>query len=287
MKKVVCIVGPTGVGKSDISLELAKLFDNEIINGDSVQVYKELNIGSAKLTDFRGVKHHLIDFLELDKEYSVCDFQKDVREKIEEIDRPLIVGGTGLYIKAALYNYEFDGNKRDKETDELYDNVETIDLYNELVALDPNTKVDKNNRRRVIRAYLQAKNNVMLSERIKKDEPLYDVLLICLNASRELIYERINMRVDKMIEMGLVEEVKNLREKGYYARQIGYKEINSYLDGNITLDEAIEEIKLNTRHYAKRQLTWFKNQMNATMVDINNNPVEVCKKLMEKFYENK
>ena len=248
MKKVVCIVGPTGVGKSDISLEVAKCFNNEIINGDSVQVYKELNIGSAKITDYKGIKHYLIDFLDLDKEYSVCDFQKDVREIIDKIDRPLIVGGTGLYVKAALY--------------------------------------DRFNRRRVIRAYIQAKNNNILSDRKGKNKPLYDILMICLTADRDIIYDRINRRVDKMIEMGLVEEVKTLRDKGYKETQIGYREINNYFDGLYSLEDAIEDIKKNTRHYAKRQITWFKNQMNSIMIDIMDNPLEKCINVIDEFYKN-
>lgn len=284
MKKVICIVGPTGVGKSDISLEVARKFNNEIINGDSVQVYKKLNIGSAKLTDFKGIKHHLIDFLDLDHDYSVCDFQSDVRELIAKIDRPLIVGGTGLYVKAALYNYEFDDVKRDKEEDETYNDISTDKLYEMLKELDPNTNVDMYNRRRVIRAYIQALNNNILSSRKGKDEPLYDILLICLTAPREIIYDRINRRVDKMIDLGLVDEVKSLRAEGYKAMQIGYKEINNYLDGTYDLATAIDEIKKNTRHYAKRQMTWFKNQMNAVMVDILDNPLEKCIQLIEDFY---
>lgn len=286
MKKIVCIVGATGVGKSDISLELAKMFNNEIINGDSVQVYKKLNIGSAKITDMKGIKHHLIDFLDLDKDYSVCDFQHDVRTLIDTIDRPMIVGGTGLYVKAALYDYEFDDVKRNLEEDESYNDIDTSKLYEMLKELDPNTEVDKFNRRRVIRAYIEAKNNNYLSSRKGKNKPLYDILMICLTTDRNILYDRINKRVDKMIEMGLVDEVKALRNEGYKAMQIGYKEINNYLDGTYDLATAIEEIKKNTRHYAKRQITWFKNQMNATMVDILDNPLEKCINLMKDFYNN-
>ncbi len=286
MKKVVCIVGATGVGKSDISLEVAKIFNNEVINGDSVQVYKKLDIGSAKLKDFKGIKHHLIDFLDLNKDYSVCDFQKDVREKIEEIDRPLIVGGTGLYVKAALYDYEFDDNKRDLDEDASYDDVETSKLYEMLKEIDPNTTVDPFNRRRVIRACIQAKNDNILSSRNGKNKPLYDILMICLTADRDILYDRINRRVDKMIEMGLIDEVKSLRNEGYKAMQIGYREINNYLDGVYDLATAIEEIKKNTRHYAKRQITWFKNQMNAHMIDILDNPLDKCIELIENFYRN-
>ena len=286
MKKIVCIVGPTGVGKSDISLELAKMFNNEIINGDSVQVYKKLNIGSAKITDMKGIKHHLIDFLDLDKDYSVCDFQHDVRSLIDKIDRPMIVGGTGLYVKAALYNYEFDDVKRNLEEDESYNDIDTANLYKMLFELDPNATVDPNNRRRVIRAYIEAKNNNMLSSRKGKNEPLYDILMICLTADRTILYDRINKRVDKMIDAGLVDEVKSLRGEGYKAMQIGYKEINNYLDGLYDLATAIEEIKKNTRHYAKRQITWFKNQMNANMIDIMDNPLEKCINLINVFYNN-
>ena len=286
MKKVICIVGPTGVGKSDISLELAKMFNNEIINGDSVQVYKKLNIGSAKITDMKGIKHHLIDFLDLNKDYSVCDFQHDARDLIEKIDRPMIVGGTGLYVKAALYNYEFDDVKRDLKEDESYNDIDTPSLYKMLVELDHNTTVDPNNRRRVIRAYIEAKNNNLLSSRKGKNEPLYDILMICLTADRTILYDRINKRVDKMIEMGLVDEVKSLRNEGYKAMQIGYKEINNYLDGLYDLNAAIEEIKKNTRHYAKRQITWFKNQMNAHMINIMDSPLEKCINLINNFYNN-
>jgi len=285
MKKIVCIVGPTGVGKSDISLLVAKKYGNEIINGDSVQVYKRLNIGSAKLTDFKGIKHYLIDFLDLGIDYSVCDFQKDVRDLIEKIDRPLIVGGTGLYVKAALYDYEFDDKKRDLDEDKSYDDVETIKLYEMLKEIDPNTNVDPFNRRRVIRAYIQAKNNNILSSRNGKNKPLYDILMICLTAEREILYDRINKRVDKMISMGLVDEVKALRDEGFIQKEIGYREINNYFDGLYDLDTAIEEIKKNTRHYAKRQLTWFKNQMNAHMVDILDNPLEKCYELIDDFYK--
>ena len=285
MKKVVCIVGPTGVGKSDISLLVAKKYGNEIINGDSVQVYKKLNIGSAKLTDFKGIKHHLIDFLDLGVDYSVCDFQKDVRGLIDKINRPLIVGGTGLYVKAALYDYEFDDKKRDMDEDASYDDIETSKLYEMLKEIDPNTNVDPFNRRRVIRAFIQAKNNNILSSRKGKNKPLYDILMICLTADREILYDRINKRVDKMIEMGLVDEVKGLRDEGYIQREIGYKEINNYFDGLYDLSTAIEEIKKNTRHYAKRQLTWFKNQMNAHMIDILDNPLEKCYELIDEFYK--
>lgn len=155
-----------------------------------------------------------------------------------------------------------------------------------LVELDPNATVDPNNRRRVIRAYIEAKNNNMLSSRKGKNEPLYDILMICLTADRTILYDRINKRVDKMIEMGLVDEVKSLRNEGYKAMQIGYKEINNYLDGLYDLNTAIEEIKKNTRHYAKRQITWFKNQMNANMIDILDNPLEKCINLINDFYKN-
>jgi tRNA dimethylallyltransferase len=155
-----------------------------------------------------------------------------------------------------------------------------------LIEIDPDSNVDPNNRRRVIRAYLQAKKNNILSSRKGKNEPLFDILIICLNAPRDVLYDRINRRVDMMINEGLVDEVKELRNDGFIQKQIGYREINNYLDGVYDLDTAIEEIKKSTRHYAKRQLTWFKNQMNAEMVDILDDPLNKCIKLIEDFYKN-
>jgi tRNA dimethylallyltransferase len=155
-----------------------------------------------------------------------------------------------------------------------------------LKEIDPNTTVDPFNRRRVIRACIQAKNDNILSSRNGKNKPLYDILMICLTADRDILYDRINRRVDKMIEMGLIDEVKSLRNEGYKAMQIGYREINNYLDGVYDLATAIEEIKKNTRHYAKRQITWFKNQMNAHMIDILDNPLDKCIELIENFYRN-
>ena len=285
MKKVIAIVGPTGVGKSDISLRLAKQFNNEIISGDSVQVYKKLDIGSAKLLDTQWVTHHLIDILEPNEEYSVCDFQNIVRSKIEEIDRPLIVGGTGLYVKAALYNYEFDGNKRDFEFEKQYDNVDNEKIYDELMQIEPNSKVDKNNRNRLLRALMMAKMDMPLSSRNKKDEPLYDDLIITLNADRDVIYDRINRRVLKMIDEGLVSEVKGLLEQNIRVKAIGYSEIYEYLDGKISLEEAISLIQKNTRHYAKRQLTWFKNQMNTVEIDAFDNAYDKISSLVDSFYK--
>ena len=285
MKKVVCIVGPTGVGKSSISLEIAKKFNCEIINGDSVQVYKRLDIGSAKLKDYNGVKHHLIDFLEPSEAYTVCDFQENLRNKIEEIKNPLIVGGTGLYIKAALFDYEFDDNKRDFTFEKKYENISSNKLFEELVKYDPNTKVDPNNKKRVIRALELAKRNIFLSERTNKNKPLYDVLTICLIADRKIIYDRINQRVMQMFAQGLIDEVKSLKNDQIYVKAIGYNEVYNYLDGKISLEETIELIQKNTRHYAKRQITWFKNQMDSIMVDIFDNPLEKCYKLIEDFYK--
>lgn len=284
MKKVVCIVGPTGVGKSDISLKIASYFGNEIISGDSVQVYKRLDIGSAKINDYKGIKHHLIDFLEPNEKYTVCDFQRNVRKKIEEIEKPLIVGGTGLYVKAALYDYEFDENARDFSEDKMYDSIDVSSMYKELLLYDPQTRVDKNNRVRVLRALNLAKKSVLLSERKNKDVALYDVLIICLTADREIIYDRINKRVLKMVNDGLVKEVEGLKKDNIIVKAIGYNEIYDYLDGKTSLDEAIELIQKNTRHYAKRQMTWFKNQMNAIMIDIFDEPFEKCCKLIENFY---
>lgn len=273
MKKVVVVIGPTAVGKTKIGIELAKRLNTEIISGDSVQVYKELNIGSAKATEeeMDGVVHHLIDILEPNEEYSVCEFQKHARELIEKLDVPLIVGGTGLYIKACLANYEFDAPKRDKTFEEEMANVSNEAIYNRLLELDPKAceKIHPNNRHRALRALHQALNNDLISTKNHKDEMLYDAYIIYLNVERSLLYERINARVDIMFDDGLVEEVTKLYQKGYLPHAIGYQEFKPYFDGFSDLNMVKEEIKKNTRHLAKRQMTWFNNQMNTHFYEVN------------------
>lgn len=269
MKKVFVIVGPTAVGKTSLSVELAKRYNAEIISGDSVQVYKGLNIGSAKIKpeEMKGVIHHLIDILKPNETYDVSKFQIHARSLIEKIDRPLIVGGTGLYIKACLDDYDFSGKGRSLAFESRYDNYTNEALHEILLVKDKETaeKIHPNNRRRVLRA-LSFADDIKRSDRKNKDKPLYDYEIFYLTLPREILYERINERVDEMIKEGLVEEVKTLKEKGYIFNIIGYREINEYLDGLYTLEEAISEIKKVTRRFAKRQETFFKNQMKAKII---------------------
>ena len=273
MKKVIVVLGPTAVGKTKIGIELAKRLNTEIISGDSVQVYKGLDIGSAKATveEMDGIKHHLIDILEPNMDYSVCDFQKHARELIEKLDVPVIVGGTGLYIKAAISNYEFDAPKRDYSFEEEYANYSNEELYEILKEKDPKMCeiIHQNNRKRVLRALFAVMNNEPLSEKNGKDELVYDPYIIYLNTDREILYERINKRVDIMIEMGLEKEVTDLYNQGIMPHAIGYQEFIPYFNKEVSINDVVEEIKKNSRHLAKRQITWFKHQMDTHFYKVN------------------
>lgn len=276
MKKVIAIVGPTAIGKTKISIEIAKHFGLEIISGDSVAVYKQLNIGSAKPTkeEMDGVKHHLIDVLEPTEQYDVAMFQKMAREIIDKNECSIICGGTGLYIKSALFNYDFSAPSRDENVAHRFEHVSNEELYNYLLKLDPNIdreKLHPNNRKRVLRAIeVKEQTKTSIHENLKKDEILYDSLIIYLNVSdRDVLYERINKRVDKMMEEGLLEEVRSLYENGIAPHAIGYREFIPYFNGEETLESVIEDIKLNSRHLAKRQMTWFRNQLNTNFYEVN------------------
>ena len=267
MSKIIVITGPTAVGKTKLSIELAKKYNGEIINADAVQVYKDLDIGSAKVTEEEkeNIPHHLFDIKDVNEEYTIYHYQKDCREKIKEIlDRgntPILVGGTGLYIKAALYDYKLT---EEKETN-TYDNLTTEELYNELLELDKDIIIDKNNRRRLIRAINYYKENNKSINNNVTNKLLYDCIFIGLTTDRKVLYDKINTRLDIMMKEGLLNEVKDFYEKGIRTKPllnaIGYKEIYSYLDGNISLEEAIDKIKQNSRHYAKRQYTFFNHQL--------------------------
>ena len=278
---VLCIVGPTAVGKTKMSIELAKQLNGEIISGDSMQIYRGMDIGTAKATmdERQGIPHHLIDEKNPDEPYSVAAFQQTVRAKMEEIKSrgklPIIVGGTGLYIKSVLYDYEFAGESESKEIDEAkYGHLSNEELHAKLAAVDEAGAKDihPNNRKRVIRALeIYETSGVKKSEMIEKQEHkmIYDACLIGLTDDRTVLYDRINKRVDVMYETGLVEEVKALFDQGIPAesqsiRAIGYKELYDYFMGFISLEESKELIKRNSRRYAKRQYTWFNNQMDVT-----------------------
>lgn len=275
---IIVITGPTGVGKTKLSIELAKIYNAEIINGDAVQVYKGLDIGSAKVTEAEkeNIPHHLFDIKEVNEEYSIYDYQKDCRKLIEDIQNRgknvIIVGGTGLYIKSALYDYTLADNN---QINDQYEDKKTEELYQELLKLDKDIKIDKHNRRRVVRAlnyYLETGKSI--NENKNGNKLLYDAIFIGLTMTdREKLYQRINERVDKMIANGLITEVKNFYDKDIRTKPllsaIGYKELYQYFDGNITYEETIELIKRNSRRYAKRQYTFFNHQFNIKWFNVN------------------
>lgn len=273
MKDIIVIVGPTGIGKTKLSISLAKIYDAEIINGDSVSIYKKLDIGSAKPTveEMDGVVHHLIDIKNLDEDYSIYDYQKDVREKIDEITkrgkRVIIVGGSGLYLKAALYDYRFDCNT----SNNLYEDLTNEEILSKIKSIDNNIDIHVNNRKRLVRTLNKLESEEKITN--NKDVCLYPVKIIGLTTSRDILYDRINKRVDLMINNGLVDEVLSLKCDYNNSRvlntAIGYKEFYDYLYNNKSLFEVISEIKKNSRHFAKRQYTFFNHQMNVEwfMVD--------------------
>ena len=284
MNKVIVITGPTAVGKTKLSIELAKRYNGEIINADAVQVYKGLDIGSAKVTEEEkeDIPHHLFDIKEVDEEYTIYHYQKDCRKLIKEVQgrgkTPILVGGTGLYIKAALYDYKLT---EEKETN-TYDNLTDEELYNKLLEVDKDIVIDKNNRRRLIRALNYYKENNKSINTNTTNKLLYDAIFIGLTTDRRILYDKINTRVDIMIKDGLLNEVKAFYDKNVRTKPllnaIGYREIYSYFDGNISLEEATDKIKQNSRHYAKRQYTFFNHQIPIVWFETNynnfNNTVE-------------
>ena len=276
MQKVLVIIGPTAVGKTAFGIECARAFDGEIISGDSIQIYKGLDIGSAKPTEeeLSAAKHHLIDIIDPKDKYSVRQFQQLARECIlkisEEGKLPIIVGGTGLYIKAALYDYVF---YEEEEEDELFEDLSNQQLYDLLQEKDPEAleKIHINNRKRLVRALnIYNKHHTGISQ-IKAQQahkPLYDCLIIGLTAERDELYRRIDERVDQMIRDGLKEEIEKLLKQGVgfddqCMQGIGYKEWKEYFEGSRSLQECIDQIKVNSRHFAKRQYTFFKNQLDV------------------------
>jgi tRNA dimethylallyltransferase len=289
MKKVVAIVGPTASGKTGLSIALAKHFGFEVINGDSVQVYKRLNIGSAKIKeeDKEGINHHLFDIRDPKEAYTVYDFQKDVRKKIDDIDLPMIVGGTGLYIKAALYDYEFADEKKDYDFEKKHEHLSDEALYHELLDLDPNIKIDQYNRRRVLRALEQAIHGSLRSKKTHKDELLYDALIIYLDLDRDILEDRLHLRLNQQLNDGFIKEVEDLRHDGIHINAIGYKQIDQYLDNQLTYDDMKLQIIKKSRQLAKKQKTWFKNQMHVHMIDaLSPNVFKQAKVLIDKFLKN-
>ena len=270
---IIVITGPTAVGKTKLSIELAKKYNAEIINSDSVQVYKKIDVASAKVTEEEkeGIPHHLLDIKEYDEDYTVYDYQIDARRVLDKLLKEnknvIIVGGTGLYIKALLYDYRF--NK--EEESHKYDELTNTELLEKIYNINPNSNVDKNNNRRLIRELINLENN---AENKTGDILLYnDVYFIGLTTDRKELYEKINDRVDIMINNGLLDEAKYFYKKNKNAKSlktvIGYKELFLYFDGKISFEEAVDLIKKNSRHYAKRQYTWFNNKLNIKWFNVN------------------
>jgi len=263
---ILVVVGPTGVGKTKMSVELAKHYNAEIINADSMQVYKDLDIGTAKVTEEEkeGITHHLFDICDVKDLYTVYDYQKDGRKMIEKLTNEnkniVIVGGTGLYIKALLYDYKF---KYEEELDD-YSYLTNEEIMSKIKKYDEECDIHINNRKRLVRYLNKLEQDLVLEK--QGNNKLYDFKMIGLTTDRDTLYEKINNRVDKMVKDGLVEEVKSFYDKGIRSKAImtgiGYKELYKYFDNEISLDEALDLIKKNSRRYAKRQYTFFKNQFN-------------------------
>lgn len=260
---IIVIIGPTGVGKTKVSVQLAKKLNGEIINADSMQVYKGLDIGTAKIKEEEkeGIPHHLFDIANIEDMYTIYDYQKDCREIIEDIKKrgktPIIVGGSGLYIRAALYDYQFSY----EEEKEDYSKFTNEELLAKCKEIDENCDIHVNNRKRLERFLNKARNKSVI---VKDSKPLYNYTMIGLTTDRANLYNIINKRVDKMLEEGLIDEVKNIYDKKIYSKAIltgiGYKELYSYFENKIGKEEAIEEIRKNSRHLAKKQYTFFNNQ---------------------------
>lgn len=285
---IIAIVGPTGVGKTKLSVCLAKKYDAEIISCDSMQIYRKMDIGTAKVTkeEKEGIKHHLIDVKDVNEDYSVYDYQKDARKILNDLlnknKNVIIVGGTGLYLKALLYNYEFKKVSEKKE----FSNYSNEELYKMVKEIDSNTKIHVNNRQR-LESFL---NNHDSNDVKSGDKLLYNVKIIGLTRPREELYQAINNRVDEMIEKGLIKEAKFFYDNNIHSKAINtaiaYKELYMYFDGKISLQETKDLIKKRSRNYAKRQYTWFKNQMNVKWFNVNLDNFDNTINLVDEFIQN-
>lgn len=298
---LLIIAGPTGVGKSELSIELAEKYNGEIISADSMQIYKKMDIGTAKV-DYSNsnIKHHMLDIVDFNENFSVSDFQKKAKSLIKDINNrgklPIVVGGTGLYINSLCYNLTFQNQAKDVEyrkeledtaadkgLDYLYKKLEKIDLASA-------KKIDPNNKNRIIRALEINKTSTKENNRLREENNDYNLLYICLYMDRKKLYDKINNRVDKMIELGLIDETKDLiKDLDDYdfnsLKAIGYKEVISYLNSEISLDECIDLIKRNSRRYAKRQFTWFRRDERVIWInkDCDNWKKDIENLMGEKF----
>lgn len=281
---ILAIIGPTAVGKTKLSIELAKKYNAIIINCDAMQVYQGLDIGTAKVTseEKEGITHELLDFVPVTQNYSVYDYQKDARKLLEKYQgrNIIFVGGTGLYLKSALYDYRF----YEETTTNSYDNLTNEELYNLALAKDKNMTIHPNNRKRLVRFL-----NKEIQEYIEP-KPLYNFKIIGLTTSRDILYDKINKRVDVMFQSGLLTEVKSFYAQGIRSKAletgIGYKELYQYFDNKITLEEAKDLIKKNSRHYAKRQYTFFNHQLDVKWFNTNYEDFSKTIKEVEDYIEN-
>ena len=285
--KVVVICGPTASGKTSLSIELAQKIDGEIISCDSMQIYKDMNIGTAKVTktEMQGIKHYLIDIISPEERYSVADYKKAAEKAIIEIlekgKTPIIVGGTGLYVDALIYGIEYHNIEFDeKYRKQLENRVETEGLetlYEEAKKIDKQAvqKISSNDQKRILRIleiyHATGKNKTQQEAESRKNEVKYDYKVFAINMDREILYNRINKRVDIMMENGLIDEVKQIKKKynkfPTAMQGLGYKEVVEYLENKISKDEMVEKIKQESRRYAKRQLTWFRKNKENIWLD--------------------
>lgn len=285
--KVIVICGPTASGKTGLSIELAKKIDGEIVSCDSMQIYKDMTIGTAKPTpeEMQGIPHYLIDFVSPDMRYSVADFQKDAEAAIEEIlaknKVPIVVGGTGLYVDSLIYHIQYPEIEIDltyrKQLEEMIGKQGLEVAYQKAKEIDPEAadKISSNDKKRIMRIleiyHQTGKTKTEMELESRKVEPPYDYLVYAINMDRDKLYDRINQRVDIMIEQGLIEEVQLLLQKYKHfptaMQGLGYKEVVYYLQGNMTKEEMIEKLKMETRRYAKRQLTWFRKNKEIKWID--------------------
>ena len=300
------IVGPTAVGKTALSIRLAKKYNGEIINGDSMQVYAGLDIGTAKVTEeeAEGIPHHLLDIIPVEQDYTASDFKRDARQAIESIlargKLPIVVGGSGLYIEGLLFDMQFGGVAAEdphyrKQLEAELERTDAMHIWKQLQEKDPKAaeQIHPNNSRRVIRALevIHFSGKRFSDQADREADPHYDALLIGLDTERSILYDRINRRVDLMVANGLVEEAnalfdRQLPAKTQATRGIGYKEWFGYFNGEVTFAEAAEQLKQNSRRYAKRQLTWFRNRMSGIhWFDLvqNDHEMQKIEELVESF----
>ena len=301
--KVIVICGPTASGKTGLSIELAKKINGEVVSADSMQIYKDMTIGTAKPTEeeMQGINHYLIDFVSPDERYSVAQFKKDAQNSIKTILEkgkvPIVVGGTGLYINSLIYNIEYTETEIDmdyrRHLEEIIQRQGLEELYNEAYKIDEQAtkKISRNDKKRIMRIleiyYQTKKNKTELERESRMQENPYDYLVYAIGMDRQKLYDRINQRVDIMLENGLIEEVETILKKyddfPTAMQGLGYKEVNEYFQNKLTKEEMIEKLKMETRRYAKRQLTWFRKDKDIKWIDGLANKDENIQMILEDY----